>query len=72
MTTIEIECASGSADISAATKKAIEVLRQAGIKTRQRSRSLEKKGLVQVPDADAERALNLLAAANIRASVRPS
>jgi hypothetical protein len=72
MTTIEIECASGSADFSAATKKATEVLRQSGIETRQRSRSLEKKGLAQVPDADAERALNLLAAANIRASVRPS
>jgi hypothetical protein len=34
-----------------------------------RVRSLEIKGVIRVPDADAERALKLLAAANIRTSV---
>ena len=72
MTTIGIESPHGNADAAAATKKAIEILRQADIKARRRVRSLMMKGLIQVPDADAERALNLLAAANIRASIRPS
>jgi len=72
MTTIEIERPRGNADVAAATKKAIEILRQAGIKARRRVRSLMMKGLIQVPDADAERALNLLVAASIRASIRPS
>jgi hypothetical protein len=72
MTTIEIEPPHGSADVAATTKKAIEILRQAGIEARRRVRSLEIKGLIRVADADAERTLNLLAAANIRVFIRPS
>lgn len=72
MTTIEIEPPRGSADVAATTKKAIEILRQADIKARRRVRSLEIKGLIRVPDADVERVLILLAAANIRVSVRPA
>jgi hypothetical protein len=65
MTTIEIESPRDDADLGARVQKSLEVLRQA-------NRSLEIKGLVQVLDADAERAVNVLLAANIRASIRPS
>jgi hypothetical protein len=53
-------------------RSALEVLRGAQIKARQRSRSLQLKGLINVADDDAERALALLVASNIRASIRPN
>jgi len=68
MATIEIESPRGDVGV----RRALEVLRQANIQTRRRRRSLEIKGLVQVPDADAERAVNALLAANVLASIRPS
>jgi hypothetical protein len=72
MTSIEVELAPGSADVFAATQKAIAILGEAGITARRRVRSLQVKGLIQVMDADTERALDLLLGANIRASIRPS
>jgi hypothetical protein len=72
MAIIEIEPLGDDADVAPETKRAIEVLRQAKIKARRRTRSLERQGLIQVADADAERALDVLLAANIRAAVRPS
>jgi hypothetical protein len=68
MAMIEIESPRGDVGV----QTALGVLRQANIKARRRTRSLKISGLVQVPDADAERAVNLLIAANIRASIRPS
>ncbi len=72
MTTIEIEPQRRDADVASEVQMALEVLRQASIKARRRTKSLEMKGLIQVPDADADRAVNLLLAANIRAAIRPS
>jgi hypothetical protein len=72
MTTIEIEPHRRDADVVAEVQRALEVLRHARIRARRRVRSLEMKGLVQVPDADADRAVSLLLAANIRAAIRPS
>ena len=70
MVTIEIEPQGG--DLVREVKRAIEILRQAGVAARRRSRSLEHKGLIQVADADAERALGLLSGSNFRAATRPS
>ena len=72
MTTIEIELRRRDADVAAEVQRALEVLRRARIRARRRVRSLEMKGLIQVPDADAERAVSLLLAANIRVAIRPS
>ena len=72
MTTIEIELKRRDADVAAEVQRALEVLRRARIRARRRVRSLEMKGLIQVPDADAERAVSLLLAANIRVAIRPS
>ena len=72
MTTIEIGPKRRDADVAAEVQRALEVLRRARIKARRRVRSLEMKGLIQVPDADAERAVNLLLAANVRVAIRPS
>ena len=55
----------------AQVQKALDVLRNAGIKARKRSRALAHD-LVQVSENDAERALELLDASNIRTSVRPN
>jgi hypothetical protein len=72
MTTIEIEPLHRGADVTTDVQRALAVLRKAGIKVRRRVRSLEMMGLIQVPDADAGRAISLLVAANIRAAIRPS
>ncbi len=72
MTTIEIEPQRRDADVAAELQRALVALRKARIKPRRRVRSLEMMGLIQVPDADAERAVSLLLAANIRAAIRPS
>jgi hypothetical protein len=72
MTTIEIEPHRRDAEVVAEVQRALEVLRQGGIRARPRVRSLEMKGLIQVPDADAERAVGLLLAANMHAAIRPS
>jgi len=72
MTTIEIEPQGRDANIADEVQRALEVLRGAHITARRRVRSLEMRGLIQVPDADAERAVSLLLAANIRAAIRPS
>jgi len=72
MTTIEIEPQRRDADVAAELQRALVALRKARIKARRRVRSLEMMGLIQVPDADAERAVSLLLAANIRAAIRPS
>jgi hypothetical protein len=72
MTTIEIEPRRRDADVAGEVQRALEVLRQVGIRARRRVRPLEMKGLIQVPDADAEHAVTFLLAANIRAAIRPS
>jgi hypothetical protein len=72
MTIIEIEPQRRDADITAVVQAALAVLRQASIKARRRVRSPEMKGLIQVPDADAERAVDLLLAANMQAAIRPA
>jgi hypothetical protein len=72
MAMIEIEPPREDADVAGLVRKALEVLRQANIGARRRSRSLKTSGLVQVPDEDAEQAINVLLAAIIRASIRPS
>ena len=72
MTTIEIEPQRRDADLAAEVQIALEVLRGAHIKARRRVRSLEMMGLIQVLDADAERAVTLLLAANLRVAIRPS
>jgi hypothetical protein len=70
LTTVEID--PQRSDVAAEVQRALEVLRRADIRARPRVRSLEMKGLIQVADPDAERAVNLLRAANMRAAVRPS
>ena len=72
MTTIEIEPQRRDADFTAEVQRALEVLRGAHIRARRRVRSLEMVGLIQVPDADAERAVSLLLAVNMRVAIRPS
>jgi capsule polysaccharide export protein KpsE/RkpR len=72
MMTIEIEPQRRGADIATEVQRALGVLRKARIEARRRVRSLEMMGLIQVPDAAAERAVSLLVAANIRATIRPS
>ena len=52
-------------------RAAFEILRDAGITARKRSRSMSRS-FVQVNDEDSERAMTLLAASNIRASIRPA
>jgi hypothetical protein len=72
MTTIEIEPHRRDADVVAEVQRSLEVLRQAGIRARRRVRSLQMKGLIQVPDVDAERTIKLLRAVDLRAAIRPS
>ena len=72
MTTIEIDSRRRDMDVAAEVQRALEVLQQAGIRARPRVRSLEIKGLIQVPDADAERAVDLLRARYMRVAIRPS
>jgi hypothetical protein len=72
MTTIEIEPERRDADVAGEVQRALEVLRRACIKARRRVRLLEMKGLIQVVDADAERAVNQLLGGNFRAAIRPS
>ncbi len=72
MPTIEIDPRRRDMDVAAEVQRALEVLQQAGIRARPRVRSLEIKGLIQVPDADAERAVDLLRAGYMRVAIRPS
>ena len=72
MAIIEIEPQRRDEDVATEMQRALGVLRKARIKARRRVRSLEMMGLIQVPDADSERAVALLLAANIRAAIRPS
>jgi hypothetical protein len=72
MTTIEIEPQHRGTDVAAEIQKALGILRKARIKARRRVRSLEMMGLIQVPDAEAERAVTLLLASNMRVAIRPS
>ena len=72
MTTIEIDPRRRDMDIAAEVQRALEVLQHVGIRARPRVRSLEIKGLIQVPDADAERAVDLLRARYMRVAIRPS
>jgi hypothetical protein len=72
MTTIEIESRRRDMDVAAEVQRALEVLQQASIWARPRVRPLEIKGLIQVPDADAERAVDLLRARYMRVAIRPS
>jgi hypothetical protein len=68
MTTIEID--PRKMDVAAEVQRALEVLRQVGMRARPRVRPLEIKGLIQVPDEDAERAVDLLRSRYVR--VAPS
>jgi hypothetical protein len=52
-------------------RRALEALKKEGISARRRHRSLQSTALIQVPDSDAERAVSILGAAKIRASIRP-
>jgi|SRR5579862_1014618 len=70
MTTIEIY--PREKDIAAEIQRALEVLRQIGVRARPRMRPLEITGLIQVPDADADRAIELLRSTLMRAAIRPS
>jgi len=72
MTTIEIAPRRRYMDVAADVRRALEVLQHAGIRARPRVRSLEMKGLIQVLDVDAERAVDLLRAAYTRVAIRPS
>ena len=72
MTTVEIEPRRRDMDVAAEVQRALEVLQHAGIRARARVRSLEIKGLIQVLDADAERAVDLLRARYMRVAIRPS
>jgi hypothetical protein len=72
MTTIEIDPRRRDMDVAAEVQRVLEVLQQAGIRARPRVRSLEIKGLIQVSDADAERAVDLLRARYMRVAIRPS
>jgi hypothetical protein len=72
MTAIEIDPRRRDMDVAAEVQRALEVLQQAGMRARPRVRSLEIKGLIQVPDADAERAVDLLRARYMRVAIRPS
>jgi hypothetical protein len=72
MTTIEVDPAVRGADVMSQAQTALKVLHQAGIKARRRARPLATKALIKVTDADAERAVHLLVAAQMRAALRPS
>ena len=72
MTTIEIDPRRREMDVAAEVQRALEVLQQAGMRARPRVKSLEIKGLIQVSDADAERAVDLLRARYMRVAIRPS
>jgi hypothetical protein len=72
MTTIEVDPAVRGADVTSQAQTALKVLHQAGVRARRRVRSLATKALIQVADADAERAVQLLVAAQMRAAIRPS
>jgi hypothetical protein len=72
MTIIEIEPQHRDTDVAAEVLRALKVLDRAGVRARRRVRSLETRGLVQVPDPDAERSIHLLRAKNMRAAIRPS
>jgi hypothetical protein len=72
MTTIEIDPRRRDMDVAAEVRMALEVLQQAGMRARPRVRPLAIKGLVQAPDADAERAVDLLRARYMRVAIRPS
>jgi hypothetical protein len=72
MTTIEVDAMARGTDVISQTQSALKVLYQGGIKARRRARSLATKALVQVADADAERPIHVLAAAQMQAVIRPS
>jgi hypothetical protein len=72
MTTIEVDQTVRGADVMSQAQSALKVLHQAGVRARRRVRSLATKALIQVADADAERAVQLLVAAQMRAAIRPS
>ncbi len=70
MAIIVIEPAEG--DTGEELRRALEALKKAGVEARRRHRSLQPTTLLQVADPDAERAVNILLAAQIRATIRPS
>jgi hypothetical protein len=72
MTTIEVDPTVRGADVISQAQGALKVLHQAGVSARRRVRSLATKALIQVADADAERAVQLLVAAQMRVAIRPS
>ena len=53
-------------------RRALDALKNAGIKARRRSRSLQSTTLLQVEDPAEDEALRVLQSANIRAMLRPS
>jgi hypothetical protein len=59
-------------DVAAEVQRALEVLQHAGIRARPRVRSLEMKGLIQVLDVDAERAVTYYEPCICAWAIRPS